>query len=139
MGTAGENGDRLEAFVLLRSSQMEEFEGVLRTIESLRGGVMHAVAPIAVMAFLPRAALDELRALPAVALAETGPIGDEHREHASPGVSDAIYVWNEHLRSRRPAGAKRGPDEPLSWDSPGRLPPDPPRRVLEELRRRERK
>jgi hypothetical protein len=70
---------------------------------------------------------------------ETGPVGDEHREHASPGVSDAIYVWNEHLRSRRPAGAPRGPDEPLSWDAPGRLPPDPPRGVLDELRRRERK
>ena len=139
MGTAGENGDRLEAFVLLRRSGMEEFEGVLRTIESVRGRVMHAVAPIAVMAFLPPGAIDELRDHPEVALVATGPIGDEHHDYASPGVSDAIYVWNEHVRSRRPAGARSGPDEPLSWDAPGRLPPDPPRRVLEELRRRERK
>ena len=139
MGTADENDDRLEAFVLLRGAGMEEFEGVVRTIESMRGRVMHAMTPVAVMAFLPRAALDELRAHPAVALVETGPVGDEHRDYASPGVSDAIYVWNEHLGSRRPTGAPRGPDEPLSWDSPGRLPPDPPRRVLEELRRRERK
>jgi hypothetical protein len=139
MGTANENGGRLEAFVLLRRSGTEEFEGVLRTIESVRGRVMHAIAPIAVIAFLPPASLDELRAHPAVALVETGPVGDEHREHASPGVSDAIYVWNEHLRSRRPTGGRRGSEQPVSWDSPGRLPPDPPRRVLEEFRRRERK
>jgi hypothetical protein len=139
MGTADENDDRLEAFVLLRGAAMEEFERVIRVIESARGRVMHAIAPIAVMAFLPPASLDELRAHPAVALVETGPVGDEHREHASPGVSEAIYVWNEHLHSRRPTGGRRGPEQPVSWDSPGRLPPDPPRRVLEELRRRERK
>jgi hypothetical protein len=41
----------------------------------------------------------------------------------------------ESVPDERPA--KAGPS--LTWDAPGRLPPDPPRQVLEELRRRERK
>jgi hypothetical protein len=61
----------------------------------------------------------------------------EDRLETAPETARAVMAaWNQHL-ARQQAPQQPTPAD-LSWDAPGRLPPDPPPHIQEMLRRRER-
>lgn len=91
--------------------------------------------PDTVVALLPEARIDEIRAHPALRLAKAGEIAADEAAGLSDAARAAVEMWNERLA--RPARPREPSTENLSWDAAGRLPPDPPAHLRAMLRRHE--
>jgi len=124
-----------DVLILLEPEGMEAIDRIIEAIEEMRGRVLLTYAPHAIVASVPDEAIDNLRDKPRIRSVDTEEIADDRVRGEPEAVRVAVAAWNEHLaRQRRPREEPVG----LSWDAPGRLPPDPPRHIREMLRRRER-
>jgi hypothetical protein len=124
-----------EIFIRLKAGTAPNLEGLLKAIETAGGRALSVYPPHAILALLPPSAVEVVSQRDDVAAAWTEPISRQTIESAEEPLRTALQAWNEHLarRPRKPAAAAEG----LSWDAPGRLPPDPPPEIQAEWRRRE--
>ena len=65
-------------------------------------------------------------------------------ERPPPQLSEEVFlnvisIWNRQVKIWPEMPDKNKPDEDLSWDSPGHLPPDPPAEIRKILQDRENK
>ncbi len=126
----------LEVFVQLGGRETAEIEVVALSVESLSGRILHAFPPRVMIVSIPARALPKLMELPGVEAVSTDRFDEGAVEAAAGELRHAMAAWNEHLSPAVRRGMAAGPDN-LSWDTPGRLPPDPPLEVRERHRRRE--
>jgi hypothetical protein len=126
-----------EAFIQIRGEAMEELERAIKAIEALGGRVMHSYPPQSLIALVPPEKINELRGQEAIASVDTGQITDDRAATTGDTSSLAIAAWNEHVNKQGAGAAATDPTEGLSWDDSSRLPPDPPQKIREMLRRRE--
>jgi len=127
-----------DALIRLTAATRADAERAIREIEAAGGRVLHSFPPRMIMASIPSDRLGEIREKAGVRSVDTDEIGDERLVKMSGAIRSAAMVWNDHLKRKRAAPEKPDPSLGLSWDAPGRLPPDPPPDVMEKLRRRER-
>lgn len=126
-----------EAFIQIRGEAMEELERAIKAIEALGGRVMHSYPPSSLIALVPPEKINELRGHEAIASVDTEQIKDDRSVRAGDTSNLAVAAWNEHVNKQRTSAAATDPTEGLSWDDSSRLPPDPPQKVRDMLRRRE--
>ena len=127
-----------EAFILLKANTMQEFELAIKAIEGQRGHVLHSYPPSVIIASLQPGTAGNLLDRAFIETVDMTEISDERLEKATDEIRMAILTWNEHLRSKKGNTSGGDTSKGLSWDAPGRLPPDPPPHIQERLRRRER-
>jgi hypothetical protein len=127
-----------EVLILLRAHDVQGFESVAATVETLDGHVLHAYPPGAMIASIKAGKVDELLRQADVESVETDEIKGERLKSATGRTAAAIAAWNELVRAKRRATSQADLPKGVSWGAPGRLPPDPPAHVQEMLRRRER-
>ncbi len=123
-------------FVQLHPEATEGLERTIRAIEEMNGRVLLSFPPNAIVASLASAGIEKLRGEPSVLSVDAEEIAEDRLLAAPDAERAAMTAWNEHL-ARQQERAKP-PSADLSWDAPGRQPPDPPRHIQEMLRRRER-
>jgi len=124
-----------QVFIQLRPEAAEGLERTIRAIEEMNGRVLLSFPPNAIVASLGSAGIDQLRSEPGVLSVDAQEIADDRLLAAPAAERAAMTAWNEHLA--RQQGRSKPPSSDLSWDAPGRQPPDPPRHIQEMLRRRE--
>jgi hypothetical protein len=131
------SGSQVEAFVRLSQAPTLDAERAIRAIERVGGRVAHAFVPAALIVELPADRLDihigdaDLEAI------DTGIIDEAQLPAGRPQLRVAVSVWNQRLRAAATTQGARESTQGLPWDTPGRLPPDPPESVRQELHRRE--
>jgi len=101
----------------------------------MNGRVLLSFPPNAIVASLASAGIEKLRGEPGVLSVDAQEIAEDRLLAAPEAERAAMTAWNEHLVRQQERGKPASAD--LSWDAPGRLPPDPPRYIQEMLRRRE--
>ena len=125
-----------EVIIQLRGTIASEFEQALRMVEKVGGQVLHAYPPRIIIASVPPQRIGELRGQDPIESLDTGVLNEAGSNPGSE-VHPAISAWNEHIKKPQKLASTPNPALGLSWDSPGRLPPDPPPDIREQLRRRE--
>lgn len=125
-----------EAFVQVRGETVEALERAVSAIEQAGGRVESSYPPKVIIASIPSEKIAGLIGRAGIDAIDTEEIHDERLKRAEGDLALAIAAWNRHLQAKRGVA----PETPrgLTWDTPGRLPPDPPPAIQEELRRRER-
>ena len=125
-----------QVLIQLRPEAAEGLGQTIRSIEDMNGRVLLSFPPNAIVASLASSGIEILRGEPSVLSVDVQEIAEARLEAASETARVAMIAWNQHL------ARQQAPQEPmsadLSWDAPGRLPPDPPLEIQEMLRRRER-
>jgi hypothetical protein len=123
-----------QALIWLQPEVAEALSQAIRAIEEMEGRVLLSFPPYAIVASIPSDRIDQLCSATGIQSVDTDEIAEQRLEAASDVERMAMVAWNEHLaRQRSPKVTPRD----LSWDAPGRLPPDPPPHIREMLRRRE--
>jgi hypothetical protein len=136
MPTGRRAGDVRDALIQLQAEGMQDVDRVIETIEEIGGRVLLSYPPHAIVASLPDEKINELRGKPGIRAVDTEEISGDRVNAAPQTMRVAMAAWNEHLAGQR--APREQPSLGLSWDAPGRLPPDPPPDIREMLRRRER-
>ncbi len=124
-----------QVFIQLRPEATEGLELTIRAIEEMNGRVLLSLPPNAIVASLASAGIEKLRGEPNVLSVDAQEIADDRLLTAPSADRAAMLAWNEHLARQQERSKPASSD--LSWDAPGRQPPDPPRHIQEMLRRRE--
>lgn len=126
----------LQVFIRLRPEVAEGLERTIRAVEEMNGRVLLSFPPNAIVASLASAGIEKLRSEPSILSVDAQEIAEDRLLAAPEAARAAMTAWNEHL-ARQQVGRQPALTD-LSWDAPGREPPDPPLYVQEMLRRRER-
>lgn len=131
------NAGFLEVFIRFHGADIDAMERALMVLQEAGGRAVHVFPPGACIARIPEHALDTIRRAELIEYAEAGEIGSDKTAQETENVAWAIAAWNERLRFKAdPARRDQGLD-PIPWDHPDRLPPDPPHHIRERLRKRE--
>ncbi len=125
-----------QVLIQLRPEATEGLERTIRAIEEMNGRVLLSFPPNAIVASLVSAGIEKLRNEPSVLSVDAQEIAEDRLLAAPEAARAAMTAWNEHLARQQVRREPTSAD--LSWDAPGRQPPDPPLHIQEMLRRRER-
>lgn len=125
-----------QVLIQLRPEAAEGLGQTIRAIEDMNGRVLLSFPPNAIVASLASSGIEKLRGEPGVLSVDAQVITEARLEAASETAQVAMAAWNQHLAGQQTPQRPTSID--LSWDAPGRLPPDPPPEIQEMLRRRER-
>jgi hypothetical protein len=125
-----------QVLIRLRPEVAEALERAIRAVEGMDGRVLFSFPPDAIVASLAGAGIERLRREPGILSVDAQEIGDDRLDAASGTARAAMTAWNDHLARQK--APRQLPSTELSWDAPGRQPPDPPPHIQEMLRRRER-
>lgn len=121
-----------EVFVLLRSTATSRMlQSVIDDVETAGGRILISFPPRVLIALIEQPAVFQFH--PEVQNVITAKIDETSLHGLDDTVSQAIVVWNSRFEPTTTEDLGRG----LSWDAPGRLPPDPPPDVRDMLTRRE--
>lgn len=121
-----------EVFVLLRSTATSRMlQSVIDDVETAGGRILISFPPRVLIALIEQPAVFQFH--PEVQNVITAKIDETSLHDLDDTVSQAIVVWNSRFEPTTTEDLGRG----LSWDAPGRLPPDPPPDVRDMLTRRE--
>jgi len=131
-----EPDELIEVLIELGQKESTNTEAVIKVIEDARGRILHVYPPYLIIALIPTAFISRLKIDPAIHSVDTEKISVERLEAASEIFRLAYAAWNEYLK-RKSTKASIDKGTSLSWDAPGRLPPDPPPHMREILRRKE--
>lgn len=131
-----EQDELIEVLIQLEQQEPNNIEAVIKGIEDARGQILHVYPPYLITARIPEEVIVTLKTNPAVRSVDTEEIRGERLESAPENFRLAFVAWNEYLKQKS-AEASTQKRTPLSWDAPGRLPPDPPPHMREILRKRE--
>ncbi len=124
-----------EVFICSTAQELRELEGISAAVEQLGGRVLHSYPPKVLIAALPPERIPSLAARADLKVVTAEKVPETALSDAGEDVRFCARMWNDRLAARqRPAPRHEG----LSWDSPPRLPPDPPAEIQREFRRRER-
>lgn len=135
MSKSRQDGQMKKIFAQLRGKSMGDFELVAEIIKDGGGQLLQAYPPGVIIAEIYDDRIDELRESASVEFIETDEISEERIKNAEGDIGSAMAAWNEHIKKKRlSADLTTG----LSWDTPGRLPPDAPPEIQKMLRERER-
>jgi len=125
-----------QVLIQLRPEAAEGLGQTIRAIEDMNGRVLLSFPPNAIVASLASSGIEKLRGEPGIQSVDAQEIAEARLEAAPETARVAMTAWNQHLARQQAPQKPTSTD--LSWDAPGRLPPDPPPDIQEMLRRRER-
>ncbi len=133
---SNQRDELIEVLIQLAQNEPHKIETVLKEIEEAKGQIFHVYSPYLIIARVPNAFIAALKKNSLVNSVDTEAIVGERLESASEIYRLAFLAWNEYLQKKLAETSKQN-HTLLTWDAPGRLPPDPPPHLREILRRRE--
>jgi hypothetical protein len=131
-----EPGELIDVFIHLEQERSINPEAIIKRIEEGQGRILHVLLPYLIIAQIPDSIISTLKTDPAVHSIDTEAISEERLDAASENNKYAYATWNDYLE-RKTSETSLKKDAYLSWDAPGRLPPDPPPHMREILRKKE--
>jgi hypothetical protein len=131
-----EPSELIDILIQLHQKESNNIEAVIKGIEDSGGRILHVYPPYLIIARIPNESTATLKVNPDVHSVDIEEISGERIETASEVFRLAFIAWNEYLH-KRSIKAPGQNQTSLSWDAPGRLPPDPPPYLREILRKRE--
>lgn len=130
-------GGMQEVFIQLKGKTLKDVERSIKSVEDIGGRVTHVFPPNIMVASVPSVKMKSLVRRAGVSSVDTEPILNEIRKGANHELGLAMDAWNDHIGVGRIAKAIESPLLNKSWDTKNLLPPDPPKEIMAELRRRD--
>lgn len=130
-------GGMQEVFIQLNGKGMGDVNRAITEIQKGGGKVLHAYAPSVLVASIPAGTGGKLVGRVNIVCAETGPFIQKTLKAAPRDIGFAMAAWNEHISAERRMRVIASRELGKSWDAPRLQPPDPPKAILNRLRKRE--
>lgn len=137
MGNTVQVGGMQDVFIQLKGKTIKDVERSITSIEGIGGRVTHVFPPSIMVASVPALKLKSLSRRAGVESMTTEPILKEVRKSAGHELGLAMDAWNDHIGVDRVTRSMESPMLDKSWDAADLQPPDPPKKIMTELRRRE--
>ena len=132
-------GGLQEVFIQTSAKTFKDVERAIKAITGLDGRILHAFPPSVIVASVPTANIAKLSKAAGVASVFADAIGAKVVKGADRHLGFAMSAWNEHVSEARLSRAIRSPLLNTAWDAADRMPPDPPKEIMQRLREREMK